>query len=253
MKSAFIIGTLLLAIIAGAYALNLENQAGNPAQTQVTLTTSTPLTTSTATSSMTTAATSTSQTTTVTATSGSGLTQEEINGLLFMREEEKLARDVYLKLYEMYGLQIFKNIAESEQRHTDAVLSLIEKYNLTDPAINEVGVFRNQELQELYNKLIEQGSRSLADALKVGALIEEKDIIDINKLINETKNPDIIRVYTNLVNGSAHHLVAFVSEYEKVTGEPYHPQLLSQQQFEKIISSVTNGSGSGHGYKNGSG
>ncbi|MEB3772680.1 MAG: DUF2202 domain-containing protein, partial [Desulfurococcales archaeon] len=216
--------------------------------TQVTLTTSTPLTTS-----MTTTATSTSQTTTVTATSGTGLTQEEINGLLFMREEEKLARDVYLKLYEMYGLQIFKNIAESEQRHTDAVLSLIEKYNLTDPAINEVGVFRNQELQELYNKLIEQGSRSLADALKVGALIEEKDIIDINKLINETKNPDIIRVYTNLVNGSAHHLAAFVSEYEQVTGEPYHPQLLSQQQFEKIISSITNGPGNGHGYKNGSG
>ncbi len=164
-----------------------------------------------------------------------------------MREEEKLARDVYLTLYDMYGLQIFQNIARSEQNHMDAVLTLIEKYNLTDPVIDEVGVFTNETLQELYSQLIEQGSQSLTDAILIGALIEEKDIIDINNLINATENPDIIQVFSNLVNGSAHHLKAFSNEYERITGEPYQPQLLIPEQYEATISSVVMGPANAHG------
>ena len=166
------------------------------------------------------------------------LSDEEARSILFMREEEKLARDVYLTLYEMYGLQVFKNIAESEQRHMDAVLTLIEKYNLTDPAQPEVGVFTNETLQELYNTLIERASKSVVDAIMVGALIEEKDIIDINKLINESSNPDVIRVFSNLVNGSANHLRAFASQYERLTGEPYTPQLLSADKYEAVLESA---------------
>ncbi len=61
------------------------------------------------------------------------LNSSEVQGILYMREEEKLARDVYLKLYEMWKLPIFKNIAESEQIRMDLVKALIIKYNLTDP------------------------------------------------------------------------------------------------------------------------
>ncbi len=169
------------------------------------------------------------------------LSQQEVNNILFMREEEKLARDVYLTFYNIYGLQIFQNIARSEQNHMDAVQTLIEKYGLTDPVIDEIGVFTNKTLQELYSQLIEQGSRSLADALRVGALIEEKDIVDINKLLGVTKNQDVIQVFSNLVNGSMRHLVAFATEYEKVLGEHYQPQLLPLEQYKAIISSVTKG------------
>ena len=173
------------------------------------------------------------------------LSQEEINNILFMREEEKLARDVYLTLYQMYGLQIFENIASSEQRHMDAVLTLIEKYNLTDPVVDEIGIFTNETLQELYNHLIEKGSQNLIDAVFVGALIEEKDIIDINSLINTTNNPDIIQIFTNLVEGSANHLKAFSSQYESLTGESYQPQLLSFEQYIETISSATAGPDNG--------
>ncbi|MDP2030099.1 MAG: DUF2202 domain-containing protein [Thiobacillus sp.] len=48
--------------------------------------------------------------------------------LLFMREEEKLARDVYLTLYETWGLAVFSNIASSEQSHMDALLKLLRTY-----------------------------------------------------------------------------------------------------------------------------
>lgn len=167
------------------------------------------------------------------------LTQEEIDGLLWMREEEKLARDVYLTLYETYGLQIFQNIANSEQMHMDAVLSLLEKYGIEDPAVDEVGIFTNPELQALYDQLIAMGSRSIEDALKVGALIEETDIKDLEEWITKTDNADIIQVYENLMAGSENHLRAFTTVLQNY-GVTYEPQVISEDEYNKIISSPMN-------------
>ncbi|NJE12238.1 DUF2202 domain-containing protein [Thermococcus sp. LS2] len=167
------------------------------------------------------------------------LTQEEIDGLLWMREEEKLARDVYLTLYEMYGLQIFQNIANSEQMHMDAVLTLLEKYGIEDPAVDEVGVFTNPELQALYDQLIAMGSQSVEDALNVGALIEETDIKDLEEWITKTDNADIIQVYENLMAGSENHLRAFTSVLQNY-GVTYEPQVISEDEYNEIISSPMN-------------
>jgi len=102
------------------------------------------------------------------------LTADEKEGLVIMREEEKLARDVYLTLYNKWGLSIFRNIASSEQTHTDSIRYLIERYNLTDPVTDEtIGVFTNQTFQDLYTALVKQGEQSLIEALKVGATISK--------------------------------------------------------------------------------
>ena len=138
------------------------------------------------------------------------LTAEEEAGLLFMREEEKLARDVYLVLFDKWGLRVFENIAASEQRHMDAVLYLLGKYDLADPALAP-GDFQDPDLQELYDFLVEKGEKSLVDAIEVGVLIEETDIEDIVNLMGQTDKTDIIRVYTNLLEGSYSHLEAFES------------------------------------------
>ncbi|NJD99596.1 DUF2202 domain-containing protein [Thermococcus sp. LS1] len=172
------------------------------------------------------------------------LSQEEIDGLLWMREEEKLARDVYLTFYEMYGLPIFYNIAQSEQTHTDTVLALIEKYNLTDPATDEIGVFTNPELQALYDQLVEMGSQSLVDALKVGALIEETDIADLEEWTEKTDNADIIQVYESLKAGSENHLRGFVSVLANY-GVTYEPQVVSEDYYQEVISSANS-----HGFGN---
>ncbi|WP_456368325.1 DUF2202 domain-containing protein [Thermococcus sp.] len=179
------------------------------------------------------------------------LSEDEINGLLYMVEEEKLARDVYLTLYNETGLTVFSNIANSEQGHMDAVLSLIEKYNLTAPeTLDQVGVFQNEELQTLYNQLVEQGSKSVIDALKVGALIEETDIEDLERWISETDNEDIKAVYSNLMKGSENHLRAFVGQLEAM-GVSYTAQVLPQEKVEEILSSApTHGMGHGHGGHN---
>lgn len=184
------------------------------------------------------------------------LSEAEIEDMLFMREEEKLARDVYLTLYDQWGLPLFQNIAGSEQAHTDAIKALLAQYGVDDPVgENEVGVFTNADLQALYDQLIADGSQSLSDALRVGVAIEEIDILDLLEALTHTDNADIIRVYENLLSGSENHLRAFVSTLERQTGEIYDSQYLSQEAFEAIISSssANGGYGGGGGGGNGNG
>jgi len=139
------------------------------------------------------------------------VTQEEIDGLIHMRIEEKLARDVYTVLGTTYNAQVFLNIKLSEQAHMDAVKRMLDRYNIPDPlTTDEVGVFPDTEFQALYNQLIAQGSISLNEALLVGVAIEELDIADLEEqLLNVVTNPGIIRLYTNLKTGSVSHLAAF--------------------------------------------
>jgi hypothetical protein len=145
------------------------------------------------------------------------LNQEEVDWLTYMREEEKLARDVYLELSKMWGSRIFTSIAGSEQTHMDAIKKLLEKYGIADPAADtEVGEFINQELQALYDKLIETGSRSVSDALNVGVLIEETDISDLQAASAVSTHKDVLKVYNNLLAGSLNHLAAFNSELEQL-------------------------------------
>ncbi|MCF8247107.1 MAG: DUF2202 domain-containing protein [Saprospiraceae bacterium] len=191
------------------------------------------------------------------------LTATETAALLFMREEEKLARDVYTGLNEKWDVRIFSNIAKSEQRHMDAVLCLIDKYGLGDPVgENAAGVFVNADLQLLYNNLMDQGSTSLAAALKVGATIEDLDISDLLARMPDMGNEDIVAVFTELTKGSRNHLRAFNRNLVNV-GEVYVPQYINQALFDEIISSpketggaicgICLGTGSGNGPGNGTG
>ncbi|WP_319500644.1 DUF2202 domain-containing protein [uncultured Draconibacterium sp.] len=163
------------------------------------------------------------------------LTDVDIEGLLLMREEEKLAHDVYMHFYGLYGQQLFLNIANSEESHTNAVLTLLEGYGIEDPALEGEGQFANEELGALYNALIEQGSASLTEALKVGATIEDLDIADLQNLLAETENTDIIRVYENLLKGSENHMRGFVRNLQTL-GETFSPQHISVEEFEAILA-----------------
>jgi hypothetical protein len=180
----------------------------------------------------------------------SDLSTEESASLLFMREEEKLARDVYNVFATTWGQAPFSNIASSEQLHMDQIKLLLDRYGLTDPALAP-GQFTNPDLQALYNQLVPQGSLSIGDALKVGAAIEEIDILDLQTRFAQTDNADIELVYNNLMNGSFNHLKAFSSSLNQQTGETYQPQYLSADQYQIIITS-TNGNGNQGGNGNGS-
>jgi hypothetical protein len=136
-------------------------------------------------------------------------TAAELQWLKFMREEEKLARDVYQQLHEKWSLIAFQNIATSEQRHFDSIGVLLSRYGIADPAQSASGVYTDTNLNALYNELMAKGLRSAQDALEVGVLIEKKDIEDLESALKETSKADIKRVYTNLMNASYRHLDAF--------------------------------------------
>lgn len=166
------------------------------------------------------------------------LTTEEKNDLLFMREEEKLARDVYLTLYDLSGTPVFANIAASEQQHMDAILNLLNTYKLPDPAAGKlVGEFSNVELQVLYDALIIRGKLSTLDALMVGGVIEETDIEDLAAAMATSRLSNIDKVYQNLLNGSYNHLRAFASNIQSLTGQPYVAQVISQDIVDGILGS----------------
>ena len=165
------------------------------------------------------------------------LSNDELTSLSFMREEEKLAREVYITLYSKWSVNIFNNISSSEQTHMDAVLLLLKKYNLTDPVgSTAVGVFNNATLQNLYNQLVAQGNNSVLDAYKVGATIEDLDIFDLKNTLLNNDNQDIKLVYDMLTKGSRNHMRSF---YKNIlnTGGSYTPQYITQAEFDAIINS----------------
>lgn len=164
------------------------------------------------------------------------LSEEEKNGLIAMREEEKLAHDVYMALYKKWGINIFRNIAGSEATHTDAVRYLLERYEIDDPVkTQETGVFTNADFAVLYADLAKKGESSLREALIVGATIEDLDIKDLQELIAKTDNEDIKIVYENLMRGSRNHLRSFSKQLAR-DGIEYTAQYLSQNEIDQIIN-----------------
>lgn len=177
----------------------------------------------------------------------SELSDEELSDLLYMREEEKLARDVYTTLFSIWGIPVFQNIAASEQAHMDAVKTLLDVYGLEDPAREQAGVFTNPDLQSLYEELTTRGSQSLSEALKMGAAIEEIDILDLQDSLSRTDNADIQQVYNNLLRGSSSHLGAFARTLQTQTGETYQPQYMELESYNAILDSAAQGGGYGSG------
>ncbi|MEE9430429.1 MAG: DUF2202 domain-containing protein, partial [Melioribacteraceae bacterium] len=148
-------------------------------------------------------------------------------------------------LFEKWDTKIFNNISKAEQKHMDALKLLLDRYSLEDPITNdEVGVFVNEELQHLYNSLIETGNKSLIDALHVGAAIEEIDILDLIKFTNLIDNEDIKFVYDNLNRGSRNHLRSFVKNLNN-QGVDYEAHYMTQEDFLEIINSDMEKGGKG--------
>lgn len=166
------------------------------------------------------------------------LTTEEKNHLIYMREEEKLARDIYLTLADYFDSNIFNNIASAEQRHMDSVKRLLNKFGLLDPVAddeNEIGIFTNPEFAQIYQNRTKTDV-TIKEAIETGIFIEETDILDLQKAIAETNNIDILNTYENLLRGSRNHLRAFVRRLESI-GIVYKATILNQSVADTIVNS----------------
>lgn len=138
------------------------------------------------------------------------LSAAETESLVYMREEEKLARDVYRTLFNRWNLSIFNNISGAEQTHMDTLAGILATYGIADPVTSDAtGSFTNPVLASLYDQLVARGNTSAAEAIQVGIFIEETDISDLQKAISESTHDDVTRAYENLLRGSYNHLQAF--------------------------------------------
>ena len=174
-------------------------------------------------------------TTSPAATGAATLTWREKKGMLFIWEEEKAARDLYMSLYDKNNLSIFMNLVRSEQSHMDQAKAIIDKYGLTIPGNDERGMFQNQTLQKIHDDLLSEGLKSDQDALEASATFEEISIMDLEKEISATKTEDIRIVYQGLLAGSRKHLRSYVSDLQG-RGIQYSPKYLSKSEFEETIS-----------------
>jgi hypothetical protein len=167
-----------------------------------------------------------------------GLSEAELSDLLFTREEEKLAHDVYTYAFEKYGVSIFQNISRSETQHINSVLQIMDSYQLTDPLNGSVspGEFSDPTLQNLYSELTSKADISLEEAIKVGLLIEDMDILDLQLAIASTQNPELIQLYEKLKCGSENHMRAFYNQATTL-GVTYTPSYLSIAEFDRIVNS----------------
>ncbi len=163
-------------------------------------------------------------------------TTSEADMLTYMKEEEKLAKDVYTTLNAKWNVQVFTNIANAEATHINAVVALMEHLGLSNTSLLPVGEFQTPEFTNLYNQLVAQGSISLAEAYKVGALIEEKDIFDLNENMSKTSNTNIIMVFENLLRASSNHLRAFNRQLTSL-GITYSPLYLDSTTYNQIATS----------------
>lgn len=165
------------------------------------------------------------------------LTAYEQQSLTFTREEEKMARDVYAKLYAKWtSMNFLSNIMDSEQKHMDAILNLLNTYGITDPAAGKAeGDFTSTDIQKLYDDLTAKGLMSEMDALIVGMTIEDVDIYDLQQALKQVEKDDIKQVYNNLKKASQNHMREFYAQLT-AKGGTYTPQYITQEEFDYIIS-----------------
>ena len=166
----------------------------------------------------------------------STIDQGMIDSLVAMREEEKLARDVYLTLGEQWDEPVFR-IEQSERRHLNAMKGLLDRFGIEDPIKDDKrGVFTSERFAKQYQDLVERGSKSRVEALKVGALIEEIDLFDLRKANDRAEDPAIQQVLGNLQRATRNHLRAFAGALN-AQGESYTSKYLTQEEFDLIAAS----------------
>ena len=167
--------------------------------------------------------------------------------LTFLREEEKLARDVYVTLFDAWGLTIFSNISSAEQRHMDRVGETLDAFELPDPVVDDtVGAFTNPELADLFVQLVSDGLNDEVAALTVGATIEDLDIHDIQNMAARTDDATALATYEALECGSRNHMRAFMEQLHSRDAD-YDVQFISNDYFEEILASGQESCGSGGG------
>jgi hypothetical protein len=150
--------------------------------------------------------------------------------IAYMWNEEKLAKDIYLALYNIYpnAQQLYNIATNSETQHEAMVQDLVQKYDLNITNIIDYeqyyseaelaalapGEYALDAIQSLYNTLYEKGVQTEVDALQVGCMVEVTDVNDLNhdiEVAQASGATDVVAVFESLRKGSYNHYWSFDS------------------------------------------
>ncbi len=155
------------------------------------------------------------------------LTDEQKYAIAYMWNDEKMAHDLHLALYNKFPNQnvLYTIATRAEATHESIVENLAKTYDInitnyqngygTHYSAEDLdkygeGEFFIPTVQQTYDTLYNQGSDSEIDALKVGCMVEVVDVDDLNKYLDVVKDkPDIVTAFENLRSGSYRHYWAF--------------------------------------------
>ena len=162
------------------------------------------------------------------------LTADEIEFIYAVREDEKVARDLYFSFFGTFGLKPFENIGKAEDNHIKATEKLFDYYEIDYPALSENGKFENAIRQKLFDSLLLKGTPEL-EAFKVMAMLEESNIVEYGEVLKTIANPNIKIVIENLARASANHFKAAIRQITALGGT-YTPAIMTQEQYEAVIA-----------------
>ena len=165
------------------------------------------------------------------------LSSAEVATLIYLREEGKLARDIFVSMYRNWGSETFSNSAFSKQIHMDAMKEMLDAYKLPDPIQSHAGVFINPDLKARYDQLLTSGLRSYIDSLYVGATIEENNSLTIRGAIKESTHTDLTKSYRALLDESKKNLDVYIKLLAS-KGVGYTPRFVSPAMTYGVHSSL---------------
>ena len=142
------------------------------------------------------------------------LSSQEIDGMLYLVENEKLLCDYFTVMYEKHKLPLFNQLAMNEQRHLNIISVKIDRYDLENPADQKpAGQFVNPQLQASYDQLIEIGNTGVYSALIAAVQKVERDVVDIPAIISTFEgNDDVVHVISGILLESQDNLDALKAE-----------------------------------------
>jgi len=160
---------------------------------------------------------------------------DEQRDLQRIREQRKLARDLYWDLAKHWGSLVLVRLGAAEQAHLNALDTLLDHYDLSDPVAGPaVGESGDPKFHALHAQIVEVGHRSEMAASQAGLLVEEMSLSDLAAARARTRRPEIAAVYDDLLRDSRNHLRALFRQMQRFEGE-YVPQSLSLSDFEAIV------------------
>lgn len=165
------------------------------------------------------------------------LTTDEIEFIYAVREDEKLAHNLYIYFVTQYPTaRQLANIGNAEINHITTIERVFTYYEIDFPTLGQPGVFTDENRQAIYTRLTAQGS-TLHEAYQVMAALEEENIVIYSKVASELTNPNLQLIINNLAQSSENHFKVLVNQIT-AWGSIYTPTLLEASQYEEILDSV---------------